>query len=58
MGNQIKYLGVYVPGGKYFKVDTSAMKRNLFPSVTVFLANVRGPPILLNSFLVNLTVDL
>ena len=31
--NQIKYLGIYVIGGKYFKVDTSTMKRNFFASV-------------------------
>ena len=26
LANQIKYLGIYVIGGKYFKVDTSTMR--------------------------------
>ena len=59
--NQIKYLGIYVIGGKYFKVDTSTMRRNFFASMngwTVFLANVRGPLILLNSFYVKRIVCL
>ena len=36
--NQIKYLGMYVIGGKYFKVDTSTMRRNLFASVNGILS--------------------
>ena len=31
--NQIKYLGIYVIGGKYFKVESSTMRRNFFASV-------------------------
>ena len=36
--NQIKYLGIYVLGGKYFKVDTSTMRRNLFLSINGILS--------------------
>ena len=36
--NQIKYLGIYVLGGKYFKVDTSTMRRNFFASVNGILS--------------------
>ena len=37
--NQIKYLGIHVIGGKYFKVDTSPMRRNFFASVNSILSN-------------------
>ena len=36
--NQIKYLGIYVIGGKYFKVDASTMRRNFFASVNGILS--------------------
>ena len=36
--NQIKYLGIHVIGGKYFKGDTSTMKRNFFTSVNGILS--------------------
>ena len=36
--NQIKYLGIYVIGGKYFKVDTSTMRRNFFASMNGILS--------------------
>ena len=37
--NQIKYLGIYMIGGKYFKVDTSTMRRNFFASVNGIRSN-------------------
>ena len=36
--NQFKYLGIYALGGKYFKVDTSTMRRNFFASVNGILS--------------------
>ena len=36
--NQIKYLGIYVIGGKYFKVDTSTMRHNFFASMNGILS--------------------
>ena len=36
--NQIKYLGTYVIGGKYLKVDTSTMRRNFSALVNCILS--------------------
>ena len=35
---QIKYLGIYVIGGKYYKVYTITMRRNFFASVNGILS--------------------
>ena len=37
--NQIKYLGIYVIDGKYFKVYVSTMRRNFFASVNEIPSN-------------------
>ena len=36
--NQIQYLRIHVLGNKYFKVDTSTMRRNFFASVNGILS--------------------